>query len=625
MQRTEFCRSTINRHSYLATLALLVLAGCNMLWDSCLQCPDDEPNCAAEPLVSCPSLQLNWKNPTPQGSTIKGMWGSATDNIWAVTEAGTFMRYDGTNWNNIPNVSTSAEMTAMSGSAADNIWAVGHRDTVMRYDGTSWSAVPVVPPSTDNLYGVWVSQDDVWAVGNGGNQGNDIHALHYHRSMSGGVETWKLSIRNSSPDKAIRAVWGSSNSDLWIVGDRGSVLHVLDGAWSASPSPTTNDLKGIWGLDKNRIWAVGSGGTIIKYDGSGWMPVTTSPGQTLHAIHGVDEDSMIAVGAENTILRGASIWARDPVPTGENINYYAAWVADSSGKRWAAGSYGRIISTASAPPSWTAMLTSAGNWRGTSSVWMQPTGDLWIASRMAQLYRLSTTGAPILSQNSGMPIASATGLWGTPGDKVFVSSSGATNLAICTPTDCSEHSAALPGGTPASKVWAASESDLWVVQGSKLSHWNGTSWNSLFDAAHPLSAIWGFSSTDIWAAGEAGELAHWDGSAWTEFLSPDTDNFHALWGSGPSDVWAVGDFGAAVHWDGSKWTKNNTGLDSQLMSVSGSGPNDVWATGERLFRWDGARWSIVFSAPESSPMQVWVQSQCNAWVAAEGGSIVNIH
>lgn len=343
MQRTNFRRSRIDRHSYLATLALLALAGCNMLWDSCLQCPDDEPNCAAEPLVACPSLQLSWENSTPQGFAIKGMWGSASDNIWAVTEAGTFMRYDGTSWNNDPDVSTSSEMTAISGSAANNIWAVGHNFTVMRYDGSSWKSVLETDPIV-NLYGVWASLDSIWVVGSE-DHGGLIRQYKWSGMALSLMTKWTM-----TDGPTFRGVWGSSSSDVWFVGDGGKIIHYVEGERRQIASPTTSDLKGIWGLDKNRIWAVGSGGTIIKYNGSGWMPETTKPGQTLHAIHGVDECSMIAVGAENTILRGAGIWAPDPVPMGEDINYYAAWVGGPSGKSWAAGSYGRIISTASVPP-----------------------------------------------------------------------------------------------------------------------------------------------------------------------------------------------------------------------------------------------------------------------------------
>ena len=42
-------------------------------------------------------------------------------------------------------------------------------------------------------------------------------------------------------------VWGSSGSDVFAVGNGGTILHYDGSAWSAMTSGTTFALNGVWG------------------------------------------------------------------------------------------------------------------------------------------------------------------------------------------------------------------------------------------------------------------------------------------------------------------------------------------------------------------------------------------
>jgi hypothetical protein len=66
----------------------------------------------------------------------------------------------------------------------------------------------------------------------------------------------------------LRAMWGASPTDLWIVGAYGTLLHYDGRSYSASPQSgvlTRNDLYGIWGPAANDVWALGDAGTLLHY------------------------------------------------------------------------------------------------------------------------------------------------------------------------------------------------------------------------------------------------------------------------------------------------------------------------------------------------------------------------
>jgi hypothetical protein len=87
--------------------------------------------------------------------------------------------------------------------------------------------------------------------------------------------------------------------------------------------------------------------------------------------------------------------------------------------------------------------------------------------------------------------------------------------------------------------------DVWAV-GTRLWHWNGTTWSEVSAPALP-SAIAGRAGNDVWAIGSLGAtgdvVEHWDGTSWTVVYTP-TVPLTSLSVSPAGDVWAVG--GATV-------------------------------------------------------------------------------
>jgi hypothetical protein len=80
-------------------------------------------------------------------------------------------------------------------------------------------------------------------------------------------------------------LWGTSSTNIYAVGEGGSVLH-YNGTWSPVASGTTASLSSIWGTAANDIYAAGDH-VLIHYDGASWSQLAPPPvGAFAHTLWG---------------------------------------------------------------------------------------------------------------------------------------------------------------------------------------------------------------------------------------------------------------------------------------------------------------------------------------------------
>jgi hypothetical protein len=126
-------------------------------------------------------------------------------------------------------------------------------------------------------------------------------------------------------------VHGFSATDIFVVGNGGTVLHFDGAAWTQQPTPTSEALWGVWGAAPNDVWAVGGRGntssvaTLLHYDGDAWESVTLPAFQrpnvtALFKIWGTAADNIYAVGRSGVILhyQGES-WVEEASGTGDDL------------------------------------------------------------------------------------------------------------------------------------------------------------------------------------------------------------------------------------------------------------------------------------------------------------------
>ena len=278
------------------------------------------------------------------------MWGTASDDVWAVSAAGTAVHWNGAAWSPVaasvagapawvcgerrPPPGPSADGTGRSSSSqngvftaasygntasfnaawgfgADDVWAVG--SNIMHYDGTGWTAV--VASTTD---------------GRGRRHGDDRQHRHDERRVGRGVQTtsgpWaptatrctgtarrgRTRTSGRGADKDAQAIWGTSSTDIWVVtnchaGETPDVVHWDGTSWTVTvldPSVTQNYLYAVWADAPDDVWAVGGGGAIVHYDGAAWSSVVTGNGAnaTLFSVWGSGPDDVWAAGASGTVV-----------------------------------------------------------------------------------------------------------------------------------------------------------------------------------------------------------------------------------------------------------------------------------------------------------------------------------
>ena len=109
---------------------------------------------------------------------------------------------------------------------------------------------------------------------------------------------------SSGSSATLRAVWGSGPSDVWMAGDRGTMLHFNGTTVSAVPSGSTADITAIRGRSATEIWALTSDGTILRWDGTTWTASVQPTAQPLYSIlMGSTAATTWVVGGRGTILR----------------------------------------------------------------------------------------------------------------------------------------------------------------------------------------------------------------------------------------------------------------------------------------------------------------------------------
>jgi hypothetical protein len=267
--------------------------------------------------ADCAALPSHWNGLDAEVSgdmseQIDGLWGSGANDVWAVgdvstagdltqdpyMDGGLILHWNGLAWD--PTSSTGAgRLFGVWGSRSDDVWAVGEGGDIVHWDGRAWSA-PAGPPHVV-LDFIWGSgPDDVWAFGY---DELGLGALRWNGQTWARTELLDVAGLGASNGLDIPyAAWGSGPNDIWVgvvvktpipeqTGNftASSLFVHWDGrAWSRD---TTLDsavaasmvVYSMWGNGPKDVWAVGQiesedhafRGMAVRWDGTRWSAVTS--------------------------------------------------------------------------------------------------------------------------------------------------------------------------------------------------------------------------------------------------------------------------------------------------------------------------------------------------------------
>jgi hypothetical protein len=190
-----------------------------------------------------------WTTATTLSSQPYDVWGSSASDIFAVGASGAIEHYDGTGWSSMTS-STTNGLLGVWGTSGSDVYAVGVGGTIVHYDGTSWSTM--TSNTSNDVYEVW------------GWSSTSVYAVGYARTLvSWNGSSWTE--ESTSTFDSFWGVWGGP-SYLYLVGDQASdrtTTTLYDGTLVPMTSGNNTTLNDIWGTSDSDMWAVGEGGLIL--------------------------------------------------------------------------------------------------------------------------------------------------------------------------------------------------------------------------------------------------------------------------------------------------------------------------------------------------------------------------
>ena len=279
--------------------------------------------CGSNPIIEVDSVA--WTD-----ASLRRVWGSASDDVWAVGTNGAVLRYDGSAWHALES-NTTEQLNAVSGCGDKCAWAAGHNGTVLKWDGEAWSDVSL-PDHDEELLGVWVARpNNVYMSG-----------IKFGAALLAQFDGSDWATATLTQAGSLWDIWGSGEADVWTVGSArgaaGFLLHYAGTVWNYG-GYEGGQLRTIWGTAPTDVWAAGYDVPIQHWDGRGWTVVSADV-YRLFSIWGSGEQDVWAVGFDGVMLHYDGTWAPIESPTTEHL--WGIWGA-AADDIWAAGGNGTLL------------------------------------------------------------------------------------------------------------------------------------------------------------------------------------------------------------------------------------------------------------------------------------------
>lgn len=206
-----------------------------------------------------------WTTITTANMAGRDIIGFTSLNYWAIgntpdlTSNGVVRQFNGASWITCATCEfvDSSTGIAIHGVASNNIWALiglGSVTQFWHYDGSAWT-------NTDNLGARF--QDIFMASATNGFAVGTITGQDSAYAQYDGVN-WEIVTGDTTGVKHRNAVWGTSGTNIWAVGNPGtgvgSKYSHWDGSnWNDEPTYQTNavEILNVWCFDASNCWTTG--------------------------------------------------------------------------------------------------------------------------------------------------------------------------------------------------------------------------------------------------------------------------------------------------------------------------------------------------------------------------------
>ena len=289
---------------------------------------------------------------TTATGALSGVWGTGPDDVFIVggsDAGGESYHYDGSDWSPMTVPDGTGLLVWSFGFSPSDVYAVGLEGSVVHYDGSAWTVLD--SGTEESLWGVWgTSGTDLWIVGGDADVGVPL-ILHYDGSTF--TETPLDPAQNSRLATTVFKVWGIG-SKVFAVGQRGLIIEWDGSQWveNLAGADADQDFVSLWGTSEDHIVAVGgrSNGRIAEYDGTSWTTTSLSGLGGMNAVFMDDP--------EQAIIGGVGGWVGTYGPTDDDLSPETSVVTQDVHAIWGdgTGTYYAVGGRFSAPYSGVAMV-----------------------------------------------------------------------------------------------------------------------------------------------------------------------------------------------------------------------------------------------------------------------------
>ncbi len=475
---------------------------------------------------------------------------------------------------------------------------------------------------------------DNWeAIGPAGPR--DIVAISREHVLHHDGHDWSISPAASMAYP--HAVWGSSPTDVWVVGGDGPDARaaIAHGDGQTFETVFRNDgsgFLGVWGSGPDDVWAVGYA-NVAHFDGQTWTKVDVLADHywlSGSTVDGSGPDDIWIGGDDGMFHFDGTTWTR---VTNFDFRFAFALGVRAPDDVWASATNGGTSTLVHFDGvTWTPTFSMSTNQGFIDDLDVRAPDDAWaVGTRYDD--DLPTHAAGFLLHWNGQTWTEATdaiapvrAVLSTPRHNVAVGDAG-TVLQLATGPVAS-YTYLTSGLTPVLySVWGASPSDVWAVgTGGSALHYDGHTVSPVTIGEDvTLYDVWGTAPDQIWAVGEAGTALRWSGAAWVPFPAGTVSTLRAVFATAPDDVWIGGAFATLLRFDGRLATPVSVpGLhpNATINDIHGTGPSDIWIIGTHIggafvSHFDGSSWSapVSFDPVITDGDRVFAASPNDVWAA----------
>ncbi|OQY60674.1 MAG: hypothetical protein B6245_00005, partial [Desulfobacteraceae bacterium 4572_88] len=123
-----------------------------------------------------------------------------------------------------------------------------------------------------------------------------------------------------------RSVWGSAANNVFVVGEKGTILHYDGIEWTTAHTGGTKEhFYDVWGCSADSVFVVGEKGTVLHYDGTDWTSMSLGKSVKLYGIWGSSCDNVFVAGEKGAIYHYDGIeWTTAYTGTSRE-HFYDVW------------------------------------------------------------------------------------------------------------------------------------------------------------------------------------------------------------------------------------------------------------------------------------------------------------